>query len=191
MSSKQEVEVEQVVDDATQAVIDDLKKQVAELTAANQAKDIQLEEQQDAIKKLHASRAGWLISGLNPLYDGRVYGVQFINGQAFIQDDAVIEHFVHKPLKDSELAKMTPAQREAAIERQTIPSSRLAAEAMKNDFGYSIQHFDGDDESLQRILDMRVKERIAAQQIIDAMKEGAVDPYATMQPYRSGMVQGG
>lgn len=161
-----------------------LKEQLANAEKALADKDTAIQEKDTQIKTLKAGKAGWLITAQNALYDGNTAGVQFINGQAFIPDDRVMDAFVFKPMKDHELEKLKEAEKIALREREQIPSSRRAAEFMRDDFGYTIQHFDGEDESLQKLLEARVKERSELQAILDQQAEGAAKANNLMQPTR-------
>ena len=190
MTAKQPLPVEGEVIDHNpkpvdmQAQIDALKAQLRQVMEAMEDKDAVIKQQNTQIKTLKAGKSGWLITAPNPLYDGETLGVQFINGQAFIPDDRVIPAFVFKPAKDHELEKLKPEERKAYREREQVPSCVRAAQAMQDDFGYTIQHFDGEDESLQSLLDARVKERAATQAILDQQAEGAAKANNLLQPTR-------
>lgn len=170
-----------------QKQLDDLKAQLARAEEALGTKQVVLEEQKAELQKLKASKSGWLITAPNALYDGLTMGVQFVNGQAFIPDDRVIPQFVFKPEKEHEVEKnekMTPEERIAYRERESVPSSVRAAQAMHNDFGYTVQHFDGEDANLQELMDARVKERAQVQALIDEQNAGAVKAAGLVQPNR-------
>jgi hypothetical protein len=113
-------------------------------------------EQQLANERNVGSAAGWLIVAPNPLYSGVIYGVQFLKGQAFIPRDRVIEAFVVKPMKETELAKYPAAEQAAIKERQNISSAERCVNQLVNDYGYVAEFF---DSNMQGELKARMEAR--------------------------------
>lgn len=181
--------------DALKAEMDarlaEMQSKIDEMSTSLAKAQVELQEKEKRILELNASRTGWLVIADNPLYDGQVYGVTFVNGQAFIPDDRVFEQFVRKPMKDSEIEKYPEAERAKIRERESIPSSRLAVEALQDDFHYTVRRFDGEDETLQQIINDRARERAQLQAMLDKMNAGSVDGANLIQPARYGVVSRG
>jgi hypothetical protein len=140
---------------------EDLLKRVAEL-------EEQVARQQDSIKRLSTKGEGWLITAPNPLFDGQIFGVQFVNGQAFIRKAQVVQHFVFEPLKDTTIAKYNypPAEVAAIREREKRSSAELAAMAMQTDFGYLVEYYDAEHlTAIQDKIDQRLGQRMQAEEL--------------------------
>lgn len=131
-------------------------------------------QQQQALQKLSAKGEGWLITAPNPLFDGQVYGIQFVNGQAFIRKAQRVAHFEHEPLKETTIEKLryTPAEVEAIRKREQRTSAELAAEALKAQFGYQVEYFGVDQLGvLQTRIDQRLNQRMQAEEFQAAQLE--------------------
>lgn len=166
-----------------------LQEALEDAQRQNSEKDVELQEVKQEVQQLKTEGSGWLITTPNVMYDGVTLGVQFSNGTAFVPDSRVFPSHVAKPLKDTEIEKMKPEQREAILERQKIPSSVLVAREMEDIFGYTVQHFDGSGDGLQQIISERAKERARLQAMIDQMGGAGTDNL--VQPTRFGVVTRG
>lgn len=146
---------------------DELLKKIAEL-------EDQVEQQKESMKKLSSKGEGYLITTPNPMYDGQVYGIQFVNGQAFIRKGQRVDMFEHEPLKDSTIQKYgySPAEAAAIREREKRPSSELAAERMRTEFGYRVEYYDADHlGDLQGQIDQRLSQRVQAEEMAAKLME--------------------
>jgi hypothetical protein len=139
-----------------------LLQQVEELKAQSAA-------QQEMIQKLSAKGEGWLVTTGNPMFDGPVYSIQFVNGQAFIRKGQEVPFFKVEPMKESKMEKynIPPAEREAIREREKRPSAERAVDALRDDFGYRVEYFDAAHlMDLQRVIDDRLSQRVQAEAML-------------------------
>jgi len=109
-----------------------------------EARDQIITEQKNKLNDLHAKEEGWLVTTPNPLYDGVVWGITFVRGQAYIRKAQEVAAFVIQPLKESQLEKYKPEERTAIREREQMPSAERAVQRLVSDFGYSAQYFDAE-----------------------------------------------
>lgn len=126
----------------------------------------QVEQRDEALKKLTAKGEGWLITTPNPVYDAQVYGIQFVNGQAFVRKDQVVPFFEFEPMKESSMDKLnyTPEQRKVIREQEKKPSAQRAIEAFMDDFGYTVEFFGAERLlELQQRIDNRLNQRVQAE----------------------------
>lgn len=181
---------EERTDKASKSVDELLKEalqRISDLEKAQEKHEQVLAEKDATIKKLTARGAGWLIAAKNPLYDGKIYGIAFINGQAFVPEDRVIPFFVREPMKDAQARAEAERQKPykpgmdlktwndgiekiiAGIrERESLTSAQLAVETIQSEYGYQVYRFTGsDDEEVQKLIDLRAKERAITQQKLD------------------------
>ncbi len=121
-----------------------LEAKLAALQAELAKRDQIITEQNQKLNDLHAKNEGWLITTPNPLYDGVVWGITFVRGQAFIRKDQEVGAFVIQPMKESQLEKYTEKEREAIREREKISSAERAVKVLVADFHYVAQYFDAE-----------------------------------------------
>ena len=121
-----------------------LEEQLEKLQKELAQRDHIITEQNQKLQDLHAKNEGWLITTPNPLYDGSVWGVTFVRGQAFIRKDQDVAAFHTTPMKESQL-KAYPAEEQLKIrEREKISSAERAVKVLTGDFGYVAQYFDAE-----------------------------------------------
>jgi DNA repair exonuclease SbcCD ATPase subunit len=141
-----------------------IEQKLAALQAELAKRDQIITEQNQKLQDLHAKNEGWLITTPNPLYDGVVWGITFVRGQAFIRKDQDVAAFHVTPMKESQI-KVYPAEEQAAIrEREKISSAERAVKVLVNDFGYEAQYFDADHlAERDALINKRVMERNQAE----------------------------
>lgn len=170
----------------------ELLERVAKLEEENQKKDLLLQEKEEQVKKLQAKGAGYLITTPNANYDGETYGVQFVNGQAFIPVGSALPYFVEvfgQPMKDEYFDKQLtqPNMTERMVERIKAEEKAVrtreaafdpvlkAAQVFEKDMGYTVEFFEStDEEALQKRLSRRARERaeiIAAQEKLEQAQQ--------------------
>ena len=135
-------------------LIEQLKKQNASLK----------QELEETTKDLHDTRqqqAGWLIIAPNPLYDGSIHGIEFLNGQAFIRESQVVPAFEIVPEKQATLEKYyKPDQIKEIRENEKMSSAQRAVLGIVRDFGYKAMYFGVDElEKLQELRNERQAQR--------------------------------
>jgi hypothetical protein len=108
-----------------------LKKELEEAKAA-------LAKANQRVAELEMSETGYLIVTPNPAYSSTTAGVRFLKGRAFVPDSASLQHFAVTPLKDTQLAKLSPAERKNYEERLKETDAQRCAVAMAKDFGYHV-----------------------------------------------------
>lgn len=141
-----------------------LEAKLAALQAELAKRDQIITEQSQKLNDLHAKQEGWLITTPNPLYDGVVWGVTFVRGQAFIRKDQEVAAFVTIPMKKSQLEKYPEEEREAIREREKISSAQRAVTTLVNDFGYVAQYFDAEHlAERDALINKRAMERSQAE----------------------------
>lgn len=129
-----------------------------------------IDELQGQVQSLRAQGEGWLITAPSPAYDGQAYGIQFVNGQAFIRKGQKVAAFEIEPAKETTFTKLGLTHEEIARirEREKIPSCERAAMAMQNEFGYLVEYYDANRlEELQK----RQSDRVIQRQQVEAMQE--------------------
>lgn len=147
---------------------DDTQKRIEELERQLVEKQQLLDAQDEKLRKLVAKGEGWLVTTQNPLYDGQAFGIQFVNGQAFIRRGQRVEAFEFKPVKDEYFVKMafTPEKIKETREREKIPSAERAVVVLRDDFGYQVEYFDTNRLiELQGRIDARLGQRMQAEDI--------------------------
>lgn len=171
----------------------DLEQQIAELQA--QLAEAQASAQAATAQRMtmEAEREGWLITTPNPAYDGRMHGIEFVNGQAFIAKGARVEAFETQPMKPDDLAKFLAAQypapgytdadraREAAAirEREKMTSAERAARTIAADFGYRVEFFGAERlAELRPLLSTRQQQRME----VEAMQRAQTQADMIMRP---------
>lgn len=166
MTKQQDTQEQDAQQAEQQAELDELRAQIAALEEELKSKAEALRVNQTQLTKLKGARAGWLLMATNPLFTGRVYGVEFHNGLAFIAEVDEIDFFKTEPMDELRLWRYLEGQypnppytqadreREAAAirEREKMPSSKRAVDTLASDFGYEVRHFTADQhDELQTI----------------------------------------
>jgi len=121
-----------------------LEAKLAALHAELDKRDQIITEQKQMLNDLHAKEEGWLVTTPNPLYDGVVWGITFVRGQAYIRKDQDVAAFHVTPMKDSQLEKYPEKERAGIREREKMPSAERAVRQLVSDFGYVAQYFDAE-----------------------------------------------
>ncbi len=125
---------------ASEMTLEELQAKIAELERANKEKDA-------TIEKLEGRDEGWLIKTANPAANEKgAYGIQFVDGLAFLQKDRKFE----PPYDNAE--KM--------------------AKFLHSDFGYEIKYFKKEDwDQLEDIKVKRARERVIAEEKLKSQGE--------------------
>lgn len=167
--------------------VEELLEQVKKLEQENQRKDELLAQKDEEVKQLKGEGAGWLVIAPNPTYEGKAFGVQFVNGQAFIHQNSRVAYFEGKefdPVDDSVMDKYgyTPQERKAIREREeTTTSVDRAVRAFQHDLGYDVEFYeDLSSDTVRSKLDARAEERA---KLMDAMRR-LEEAEMTMTPHR-------
>jgi hypothetical protein len=108
---------------------------VADELAALRKRNAELEKQ---VEKMAIMDRGWLITTLNPVYDGVTASIKFENGMAFIVEGQRYPRFEFEKMKPTQLEKYPVEERAEIKKRDAIQSSLRAMEAMK-EFGYEVE----------------------------------------------------
>lgn len=177
MPTKQKVPSEDLPIEEQAPSNEELWRQLQALKAQLGEKDEVIAQQKAELKALQAREAGWLITTPNPQYDEITYGVQFINGQAFLAVDRKVQYFEVTPLTDGQLSKYPAEERMAIREReQSVTPVDRAILAFK-EMGYNTTFFESVEE-LQSVIDARARERAELEALQDQIRE-KYEPYYT------------
>jgi hypothetical protein len=122
------------------AVQQEIETELSPLEQENKELREQLAKTQQQLKDALKQGEGWLITTDNPLYDGVMFGISFVNGAAFIGVEQHVAFFEIQPESDESIKKrhmhlytyaLTEKERERAAERiQNIITKQRQREAM-------------------------------------------------------------
>lgn len=152
--------------------LEELEKEKATLEQENRQLSTQLRAEIEG-------KEGWLITTPNAGYDGELYGVQFVNGQAFIPKTRVFPRFQVSPAKKATLIKRGFDEETIAEirEREQRPTAKTAVEKFTGDFDYEAQFYDADhQDELKAKLDQRASERARMRQMQESKGDKAFLP---------------
>jgi len=137
---------------------------IKQLQAAQSQAEKKLEEKEVELKEAKKQEEGWLIYTTNPSYDGNVYGVNFVNGAAFVPANKVFPDYEFpKNVKKGKLEKMDAEERKVWEQRSKLSSAYRVVELIVNDFGYSSTYINSDNaDKLNEFNAQRAKERADA-----------------------------
>ena len=138
---------------------------------------------------------GWLVTTDNPVYDGSVFGVSFVNGAAFIGVDQHVPFFDLTPESDATIknrykhlitSDMSEAERKDAsqaikdiVKAQRLREATSSAERAVREFGrmlgYTIEKFDSERVAeLQTRMGDRANQRRQAEAALRARANAEV-----------------
>jgi hypothetical protein len=86
--------------------------------------------------------AGYLISTPNPNFCKKTAGIQFTNGQVFLDLTTVYDRFV-VPMPSIQDRNYRPNDYFASLEARNMPTAERAAKFLANDFHYTSVYIGG------------------------------------------------
>jgi len=175
-----EVEATEAQPSAEDMTLEQLKARLAALEAAQAEKDKKIDE-------LEAKEEGYLVWTDNPQFDGVVYGITFVSGQAWIPKDRVIKRFVAEMPSEVEMQKeandLNKFDHHTTLEDVKKRFSEVVAQSssfrcvnlLVNDLHFHAKFFTKDElAELDKMRNERAKERAEAVAREGTMK-GAVE----------------
>jgi molybdopterin converting factor small subunit len=159
----------------------ELEEQLKELQKEKEELEKTVGVLTDQLKAEIKDKEGWLVTTPNPLHNGEMWGIQFVNGQAFIPKKRKFPRFEVEPQKELTLQRqgLTEEQIKQVRERESMPTAQRCVQRLEHDFGYTVEYYTAEDQdALNAAVEERVRERAQMKQ----MQENAEREKALMPP---------